>query len=131
MAENVNWTVSVQVPNGPRIAQSGAIPVDAYDKVDITIDDGAADAEVQIQPGGPGQVQVLVISTTQPSVDLSYKVNDAAADAIPFDQPVHAYFGSGPVALLDPAAGPTTLFFSNDSGAAAAIQVFVGRRATP
>jgi hypothetical protein len=131
MAETVNWTVSVQVPGGPRVAQSGAIVVDAYDKVDLTLDDGAADAEVQIQPGGPGQVQVLVISTTRPSADLTYKVNDVAAAEILLDQPVHAYMGTGPVALLDASAGPTSLFFRNDSGAPAPIQVFVGRKATP
>jgi hypothetical protein len=131
MAETVNWSIAVQVPAGPRVAQSGALQVDAYDKVDVSVEDGAEDLEVQLQPGGAGQVQLLVIATTQASSDLSYKVNDAGGDPIVLDQPVHAYFGSGPVALLDPGAGPNTLFFTNESGAPAVVQVLVGRKAIP
>ncbi len=130
MAETVNWTVSVQVPAGPRLAQSGALTVDAYDKVDVSVADGDADLEVQIQPGGAGQVQVLVVATDRPSADLSYKVNDAAAKPITLDQPVHAYLGAGPVALLDAASGPNSLLFTNASGQTAVIQVLVGRMAT-
>lgn len=130
MPETVNWTVSVQVPAGPRIAHSGSMRVDAYDKVVIELEDGDIDREVQIQPGGPGRVRLLVIVTDHPSADLAYKVNSDVADAIPLDQPVHAYIGTGPVALLDAAAGPTSLFFTNAGGAAAAIQIFVGRMAT-
>ncbi|MGH7467331.1 MAG: hypothetical protein ACRENP_05030 [Longimicrobiales bacterium] len=131
MPETVNWTINVQVPTGPRVAQSGALQVDAYDKVEVSVADGVDDLEVQLQPGGAGQVQLLVISTTRTSDDLSYKVNDAGADPITLDQPVHAYFGAGPVGLLDPAAGPNTLFFTNASGGPATVQVLVGRKAIP
>ena len=131
MAETVNWSIAVQVPTGPRVAQSGALQVDAYDKLEVSIDDGAEDLEVQLQPGGAGQVRLLVIATTQASADLSYKVNDAGGDAITLDQPVHAYFGTGPVSLLDAGSGPNTLFFTNESGGPAVVQVLVGRKAIP
>jgi hypothetical protein len=130
MAETMNWTVSLQIPAGPKLSRSGAMQVDAYDKVDVDVADGDSDVEVQIQPGGSGQVLVLMIATDQPSEDLTYKVNDSGADPIPLDQPVHAYFGAGPLALLDAAAGPNTLFLSNSTGDTAHVQVLVGRRAT-
>jgi hypothetical protein len=131
MPETVNWTVSVQVPAGPRVVQAGSLKVDAYDKLMISLEDGDIDREVQIQPGGPGQVRLLVITTDRPSDDLAYKVNRDDADPISLDQPVHAFFGTGPVALLDAAAGPTSLFFTNATGETAAVQILVGRMATP
>ncbi len=131
MSETINWSVNVQVPAGPRLAKSGTVEIDAYDKLDIAVADGETDKEIELQPGGLGQVQVLLLLTNDASEDLTYKVNAAGADPIPLDQPVHVYLGAGPIALLDAAAGPTSLFFSNASGADAAVQVFVGRKATP
>ncbi len=131
MPETVNWTVSVQVPAGPRLSQSGAFSVDAYDKVDVSVAAGQSDVAVELQPGGAGQVHVLVVATDQPSGDLSYKVNATTADSISFDQPVHAFMGAGPVGLLCAAdEGPNTLYFTNAGGQAAKIQVLVGRKAT-
>jgi hypothetical protein len=71
MSEKIFWTLNVQVGGGPKISESKTMEVDAYDKVEVTIEDGAADKEVQVQPGGTG-VQFLMIRSDQFGSDLTY-----------------------------------------------------------
>lgn len=158
MAETINWTVDIQVSGGPRISQSRRLLVEAYDKIDVevpaaepvaaapgTFTPGRAD--VQVQPGGAGQVQFLVISSSVYSDQLVYRVNTPTAPVppppvvpgptttgVPLDE-LQLLIGTGAVGLL--AEPPQTLYFSNriwdaalNQGQIASIQIFVGRDAT-
>ncbi len=58
MTEKINWTLNVLVVGGPKILASDTIDVDAYNKIDVTIEPDASEKEVQIQPGDLGQVQL-------------------------------------------------------------------------
>lgn len=127
MSENINWTLNIQVTGGPKVSVSETITVDAYDKIQVIVEDGASDKEVQIQPGDLGQVQFLLISSDQYSADLSYKVNEDTADAIKLDA-LQLLIGDGAVGLLG--AAPEKLLFSNNLGSDASIQILVGRKAT-
>ena len=128
MAKKITWALNIQVAEGPRIAVSNTVEVPAYDEVEVVIPDAAADEEVEIQPGGADQVQFLLIRAQPYGNDLSYKVNDATADAITLDTP-QLYLGAGAVALLG-TDGPKKLLFSNGLGADATIRVFCGRKVT-
>jgi hypothetical protein len=46
MAEKVNWTPNIQVANGPKVAAADSMDVEANDKVEVSISDGATDQEV-------------------------------------------------------------------------------------
>lgn len=130
-SEKISWTLNVQVVGGPRLSESKTIEVDAYDMIQVTIDDGTTtDKEVQIQPGATG-VQFLLIKSDQYGENLQYKVSDGTTttSAVKLDAPVQLFIGSGAVGLLDKA--PVKLLFTNTLGKAANIQVLVGRDATP
>ncbi|MFQ5856215.1 MAG: hypothetical protein ACE5LU_11285 [Anaerolineae bacterium] len=127
MAEKINWTLNVQVVGGPKMSASKTMTVDAYDKIEVVISDGATDEEVQVQPGGSGQVQFLLISSDQYGGDLTYKVNVGTADPIKLDAQ-QLLMGDGAVGLLG--AAPEKLLFSNGLGNDASIQILVGRIAT-
>jgi hypothetical protein len=129
MPEKISWTLNVQVVGGPKLLASQTITVDAYDMLQVSILDAAADKEVQVQPGASG-VQFLLISSDQYGDKLTYKVNDGSSStsAIKLDAP-HVLIGSGAVGLLDKA--PIKLLFSNTMGKAASVQILVGRDATP
>jgi len=129
MPEKINWTLSAQVIGGPKISVAKTMDVDAYDKIHVSIDAKATDAEVEIQPGGSGQVQFLLISADQYNDKVSYKVNDEASTTIILLDGPHLLIGSGAVGLLDEA--PTSLFFSNDLDSNVSIDILVGRDATP
>jgi len=128
MSETITWSLSVQVNGGPKLSDSQALTVDAYDKIAVSIDDGAADQEVQVQPGSSGQVQFLMIQADSYSDQVTYKVNSASAtDTVALDS-LQLYMGDGAIGRLDPA--PETLFFSNSSGATVSLGILVGRKAT-
>jgi len=130
MSEKVYCTLNVQVGGGPKISASSMMEVDAYDKIEVTIEDGATSKEVQVQPSGTG-VKFLLISSDQCGKDLRYEVNDGASSTSPIslDAPVHLFVGGGAVAALG--KSPVKLLFTNASGKAALVQILVGRDATP
>lgn len=131
MTEKINWTLNVQVVGGPKILASDTIDVDAYDKIDVTIEPDASEKEVQIQPGDLGQVQFLLIKSDQYGDGLTYKVN-AANDEIKLDA-LQVLIGDGAVGLFK--GSPEKLLFTNNlvsdgDKVPASIQILVGRKAT-
>ncbi|MBE9533941.1 MAG: hypothetical protein IMF03_03005 [Proteobacteria bacterium] len=133
MTEKINWTLNVQVVGGPKILASDTIDVDAYDKIDVTIEPDASEKEVQIQPGDLGQVQFLLIKSDQYGDGLTYKVNDASSDAIITLDALQVLIGDGAVGLFK--GSPEKLLFTNNlvsdgDKIPASIQILVGRKAT-
>ena len=129
MSEKINWSVSIQVLGGPKISASQTLTVDAYDKIDVVIADGASGEDVEVQPGSTGQVQFLLIKSVKYGADLTYSVNAAEADStkrIKLDSQ-QIFTGEGNVGLLG--TSPQKLYFYNSLGEDAAIQILVGRKA--
>jgi|SRR5215210_412822 len=125
MAEQINWTLNVQVVGGPHVSASQTVTVDAYDKIGVAIATGATEV-VEVQPGDPGRVQFLWISSNQFGDNLTYKVNDAG-DAIKLDAP-QLLIGDGAVELLR--AAPKSLAFTNNLAQDVDIKILVGRKVT-
>ena len=129
MSESIVFSANVVISNGPAMAIKRTIAVDAYDKLDVAVPTGAADLEIDLQPGAAGQVHFLLVSSSQYGANLSYKVNSSASPTTyALDEP-HLLLGAGSVAMLD--AAPAKLFFSNSLGADAQVQILIGRDATP
>jgi hypothetical protein len=127
MSEKINWTLNVQVVEGPKTSASDTITVDAYDKIRVTVGVGASESKVvEVQPGPAGRVQFLLIKSSQYGDALTYKVNNAG-NAIKLDAP-QLLIGDGAVGLLG-ASPPTTLGFTNNLAQDANIEVLVGRKA--
>ncbi len=128
MPEKINWTLNVQVVGGPKLSASSTLALDAYDKIQVGIEAGAADKKVEVQPGGAGHVRFLLITSDPYGEELTYKVNDSGSTkVIKLDGP-HLLVGKGAVELLDPA--PSSLFFSSSLTKDAAVEILIGREAT-
>lgn len=121
---SINYSVSVQVTGGPKLAVAQALTVDAYDVIDVSIVK-ASKAKVEIEPGAAaGRVKLLLI-TADVYKDLSYDVGGTAHN---LDGPA-LLVGAGAVALLN--AKPGTIEFTNaHASEARPIHVFVGRAVT-
>ena len=121
---------TVDIPNGPSISSSRSVEVEAFDLIEVELASGAADVEVEVQPGAAGQVKFLAVTSTRYGPEVSYKVNTAAAtETHALDQP-HVLAGDGAVAMLD--ASPELLFLSNAfTDGDVNVQILVGRDATP
>jgi hypothetical protein len=127
MAEKVNWTFATRVLNGPTLARSGELPVEAYVKIAVTIPQGQT-VDVEVFPGGGGSAQLLVVDPGSPSDKLTYKIGTTE---VKLDGP-HVLIGSGAVGLLAGSSGTIgTLKFKNQTAADAELSILAGRDATP
>lgn len=141
---NLNLTLNAQVVGGPQVSASRTKQIEAYDKVDVMINPGDTDVEVDIQPGAADQVGFLLIKSnlySQAAADqkLTYFVVDgdtkfpAAGDGIELNDP-HIYIG-GALAVFGLA--PRAVRFTSTYGAdptnpkvnRAVVEILVGRSA--
>jgi hypothetical protein len=133
MSQGLTWSLDVAVVNGPHFSEAQALTFDAYDKIDVVVPAAtnattAGTATVEVQPGGTGRVQFLLLQSSVYKPELTFKV-DGGSTIITLDAPL--MLGSaGVVALL----GPTQkqFAFSNLISPAAPVTVciLVGRKAT-
>jgi hypothetical protein len=133
MSEKIKYSLNVQVVGGPSVPINGEVAPEAYEKIQIGLSAGAADKEMNLQPGGNNLANFLLIKAssyndTDPTHTLTYKVNNTGATAITLDGP-HIFIGKGAVGILD--AAPTKLFFSNSLTSDVTIDILIGRDATP
>lgn len=124
----LQWSLNLQIAGGPRLVAARSIDVDAYDSFNLNVESAGADVEVELQPGGAGQVKVLIITSDHYGSEVTYKVNSSANDPVVLNQPL-ILTGEGAVGLLDPT--PQSLFFGNGLPEPVAVQILIGRDATP
>jgi len=135
MSEKIKWSFTIEVVGGPKISDSKTLELEAYDKIQVTVPSDATNKDVQIQPGGTGQVVFLLIrSTLYDDTQLTYKVKDSSGEGATeykLDAP-QMLIGKGSVNMLEKA--PSSLIFKNaiaNNNEGATIDIFVGRDATP
>lgn len=127
MPEIIHLVFSARIKNGPTMAFSNSLEVDAYDKLDVSVSAGGG-ATIQLIPAAIGAVKFLLIQSSHYSQDLTYQVNGGGNDIV-LDSP-QSFIGEGAVSTLDSAAQPSTLVFTNGLGDDVQIQILVGRSAT-
>ena len=82
--------------------------IEAFDKIDVNVTAGGSE-NVEVQPGGVDQVQMLFITADSYSDNLTYAVTGGVSD-IPLNAP-QLFVGSGAVGLLG--TTQNTISFSN------------------
>jgi hypothetical protein len=124
---SIDWTLKLGTSSGGSQLLSGVSLVEAIDSLEIPVSAGATDLSVDLQPGGAGQVQFLLINATSYGDGLTFKVNGSG-------NPSHALndalvlTGAGAVELLG--FPPNQLLFSNSLASAVTVSILVGRLAT-
>lgn len=142
MGEKIRWMLDVQVQGGPKISASDTIDIDAYDKIEVSLDNDGVEKNVEIQPSSTGgQVQFILICSDHYDDLIVYTIKDSTAaviNTIKLDSP-QLFMGDGAVGLLDTEptdttskTPPTSLYFANTSThPSASIQILVGRKLIP
>jgi hypothetical protein len=131
----VNLTIGIQAVAGPQLNVVRPLEVQAYDKVEVTVNPGgaaAAETSIDIQPSGAGKVVFLAINSTVLGAEIVYKASDGAADsdAVQLTTP-QLYLGNS-ISLLGVAPKLLKIkntFPANDSTKKATVEIFVGRQA--
>jgi len=135
---NIALTQRAQISSGELIQEAIGYTCDAYDIIDVTVAGLAADMEVELYGAGSecSLLAILIPNGVYPATvpgtpDVSYKIADAGHGVIPLGN-MHLFSGRGAIeALIDGAAEPTKLYFSNINVSAVVVKVLVGRDATP
>jgi hypothetical protein len=128
MTESLTYILSIAIADGPSLAKTDTIEVEAYDVIDVVAPKSTGSPEAQsihIQPSTTGQVQMIFI-TSDNYTTISYSV-DAVGVSHDLDAP-QLFLGVGQIALMG--GVPNTLIFTNAGTVRDAnIRVVVGRTA--
>jgi len=93
---SATYSIEVKIVGGPSILKTGAINTDAYDIVTTKVPKGSAPVSLDVQPGGTGKVQAIIMSSDNYE-SLSYTVDEGSSQT--FDAPV-VILGPGEAKLL-------------------------------
>jgi hypothetical protein len=130
MTTEVKTSLQVAVAGGPLWKINTSDQVEAYDVIDVTIDAGAADKVVEVQPAAAAaRVNVLVIQSDLYGDDITYKASDGHDDSDPLTLHGPHFFGRAVASLFG--VNVASLKFSNADAKSAHVQILVGRDATP
>lgn len=128
----MSWSVNVQVRGAPPIkATSADQPVEAMDRVEVTVEPGDVDKIVDLQPGSAEAIQLILIRSSRydPKLKLSFKASGGSDGTKPITLDAPLVFSNGSLALLDLA--PHQLKLTNETDQPADVEIFVARDATP
>lgn len=96
MPELISWMVSIRARSGPQIMRNGDLPVDAYEKISVTLEHDD-EAEVTVAPGKWAGVTGLFVDASTFDEKLTLKLKDGKT--IKLDGPL-ILIGAGAVSVL-------------------------------
>lgn len=132
MPTNISWKLNLEIQSGPNIVVTNAVQADAYDRIEVVVPDttsAPAATTVDVQPGAPGKVKLLLIRSTKYGDDLKYKVHDNTTPERVLNEALFLV-GAGSLDLLeDPTAPLDKLLVTNTTGKDAILEIIVGRSA--
>lgn len=133
----IAYGVSVQIPNGPQIAQTGTKAAEAYDKVELALEAGgagAAEVVIEIQPAAATAISLLLVKSSLYGLEITYKLSDGPNDSptVALDAPLFLLGGAVALAGIAPKRLKIkNTFAAGDATKKAVIEILVGRDATP
>jgi hypothetical protein len=131
MPEQIQLTLQAQASGGPQLTVGQLLQVDAYDKIQVTINaktGGAATVrKVKVLPAAT-KVRLLMITASSYSPALSYKGSGTGNPAINLDGPL-LLVGAGAAGAYN--AGLEEIEFTNNEAAAYEVEILIGRDTTP
>ena len=130
MAEKVNWSIRIQVENGPTISISEKLLPEVYDKIGVTLEEGSTGKEVGVLQGGDVQLLALKASKYKDPAGHSPKVKVGQGDSSPLILTAPLLLtGADLVNRLGFTTSP--LFLDNPMSEPVDIDILVCRSATP
>ena len=122
---NISWSMTAQVPGGPKLSLSKTFEVGAYDAIEAVLSDNTPKT-LDVQPStSSDQIKFLIISSNLYNESITYTVSDTdGVSDKKLDAP-QVLLGEGAVSLLG--AVPKQIEFTNGSGQEVRISILVGR----
>jgi hypothetical protein len=130
MGDKILWSVTADIPGGPKFKRGQTLDVQAYQHIQVTVPGGPAatpgKVTIKVMPAGSKAQFLLISSSVFHASKLTYKLPSGSTDFV-LDMP-HLLVG-GAIAIL---GQPEKLEVSNGMGAGndADIMIVVGRDAS-
>lgn len=127
----ISWNLAIQASGqAPISVSTNPQPVEAIDRVVVTLEPGDSDKLIEIQPGGATAIALMAITSDRYGAAFSFKASDGSSDSAPITLDAPQIYSNGSVALFG--LDPMQLKLSNTSSdQTAAVEIFVARDATP
>ena len=125
MAHEIDVRVTITVRQGPKVATSRTLTLDAYDILDVTVPGDGAAHVVEVQPDDGAQVRLLVLTASSYDADLTWEADESGTSRA-LDEPL-VLAGQSLASLLGSAAN--TIAFTNATGTDVDVQILVAREA--
>jgi len=61
MAKTISVTLSAQATGGPKMTVAKTLEVEAYEKITVSIPNDSTNVQVELQPGGVGELRFVMI----------------------------------------------------------------------
>lgn len=126
--KKITYKLNVDFADGPKTNLTQQLDVEAYDILNVPVDPGDTDKQVEVAHGDVSFLLVTLAQAYPQNTPVTYKVK-GQADTFTLDGP-HLLTGAGVEDLLG--KPPEILQFTNDAAnPAVTVQIYVGRDATP
>lgn len=131
MPTNISWKLNLEIQSGPNVIVTSAAQADAYDRIEVKIPNSTANpptaTTVDVQPGAPGKVKLLLIRSSKYGNNLKYRVHDNSTPELVLND-VLFLVGEGSLNLL---SNPLDkLLVTNKTGQDVILEIIIGRNAT-
>lgn len=131
MPTNISWKLNLEIQSGPNVIVTSAAQADAYDRIEVKIPNSTANPPtatiVDVQPGAPGKVKLLLIRSSKYGNNLKYRVHDNSTPELVLND-VLFLVGEGSLNLL---SNPLDkLLVTNKTGQDVILEIIIGRNAT-
>ena len=128
----ISWDLNIKLGDETQITESDSFVVEAFSEVEVTIEKGATNKKIELQPGESDQVKFVFISSskyqTKETKKLFYKLaNGQNAKKITLDSP-QFFIGTGMIGLFE--KSPKEIYVTNKLEEDATLTIILGRNAT-
>lgn len=125
MPSRISVRQTVTVDQGPQVATSRTLDLDAYDTLDVTVPNDGAAHDVEVQPNDGSRLRLLLLTASRYDPPLTWEA-DGSGTARELDEPL-LVAGESVASLLG--APGETIAFTNGGGDEVRVQILVGRDA--
>jgi hypothetical protein len=123
----IKWNLTGTITGGPALAATDTLEASAYDRANFDVKKDGAEVTVELVPKVKDSLLLLIIKPDKLGKEVTFKVNETAAAALPLKGP-QVFSGAAGLLIQNPIE---RLLFKNTSNEDVNVEITIGRNAIP
>jgi hypothetical protein len=123
----IKWNLTGTITGGPALAATDTLEASAYDRASFDVKKDGAEVTVELVPKMKDSLLLLIIKPDKLGKEVTFKVNETAAAALPLKGP-QVFSGAAGLLIQNPIE---RLLFKNTSNEDVNVEITIGRNAIP